>query len=267
MKYKLFVSDFDGTLGIAPDVITPQTVQAIKKYIAQGGKFVICTGRMFSSIKLICEKYGLDGIVISYQGATIDDLTQNKRILEGGIEHNLAAQVAKELLQEGMPACVDVEDVMYCETESEYTDFHKEFAPVFKVESIVDLVLKKAKPVMKVVSTGEPEKIYQLTQKFQERYGSQLVVNNGSDRLIEIIDPRYSKGSSVRFLSKYYDIPFEQIIAVGDSTNDIELVKGEWHGVAVGDAREELKKVAKEITVPFKQDPVKVLLEKYCLDT
>jgi HAD superfamily hydrolase (TIGR01484 family) len=127
MKYKLFVSDFDGTLGIAPDVITPQTVQAIKKYIAQGGKFVICTGRMFSSIKLICEKYGLDGIVISYQGATIDDLTQNKRILEGGIEHNLAAQVAKELLQEGMPACVDVEDVMYCETESEYTDFHKEF--------------------------------------------------------------------------------------------------------------------------------------------
>ena len=267
MKYKLFVSDFDGTLGIAPDIIEEQTVNAIRKYIEQGGKFVICTGRMFSSIKLICQKYKLDGIVISYQGATIDDLTMGKRILEGGIDYQLAAKVAKELLEDGMPACVDVEDVMYCETESEYTDFHKEFAPVYKIDSIVDLVLKKQKPVMKVVTTGEPDRIYQLTQKYAKRYNGQLIINNGSNRLLEVIDPRYSKGSSVKYLSKYYNIPFDQIIAVGDSTNDIELLNGDWHGVAVGDAREELKKVAKEITVPFKEQPIKVLLEKYCLDT
>ena len=52
---------------------------------------------------------------------------------------------------------------------------------------------------------------------------------------------------------------------MGDSTNDIELIKGEWHGVAVGDAREELKAVAKEITVPYSEQPIKYLLEKYCL--
>lgn len=265
MKFDLFVSDFDGTLGVAPDIITPQTVDAIKKYIKAGGKFVICTGRMFSSIKRICTKYGLNGIVIAYQGATIDDLTSGKRILEGGIDYKLASKVAYELLKDGMPACVDIEDVMYCEEESEYTEFHKEFAPVYKINSIVDMINEKKKPVMKVVTTGETERIFELTKKYQAKYNDKLIVNNGSNRLMEIINPEYSKGSSVKFLSEYYNIPYEKIIAVGDSTNDIELVNGTWHGVAVADGREELKKIAKEITVPFKDDPVKVLLEKYCI--
>ena len=60
-------------------------------------------------------------------------------------------------------------------------------------------------------------------------------------------------------------MPLEKVITVGDSTNDIELLKGPWHGVAVGNASEELKKVADEITVPFKENPVLALLKKYCL--
>ena len=43
MKFDLFVSDFDGTLGTAPADITPNTVQAVREYIKKGGKFVICT--------------------------------------------------------------------------------------------------------------------------------------------------------------------------------------------------------------------------------
>lgn len=265
MKYKLFVSDFDGTLGQAPADIEETTVQAVKEYINKGGKFVICTGRMFHAIKPICDKYGLEGLVISYQGATIDDLSTGKRILEGGLDYNLAQQITKELLEDGMPACVDLEDVMYCEQESEYTDYHNTFTKVVKVKSLVDIILQKKKPVMKVVTTGLPDKIFELTQKYAQKYQNKIIANNGSTRLLEIISPNYSKGSSVRYLSKHFNIPFEEIIAVGDSTNDIELIKGEWHGVAVGDARQELKAVAKEITLPFEQNPVKYLLEKYCI--
>lgn len=265
MKFKLFVSDFDGTLGVAPGYIDPQTVKAIKEYVEKGGKFVICTGRMYSAIKPICDHYDLKGLVISYQGATVDDTSTGKRILEGGIEPELAAKVAGELLAEGMPACADVEDVMYCEEESEYTDYHKGFADVRKVKSLVDLILQKNKPVMKVVTTGEPDVIFELVERYGKKYQGQLVANGGSDRLIEIVSPDFSKGSSVRFLSKHFGIPYEQIIAVGDSTNDIELINGPWHGVAVGDGRKELLAVADEITVPYKESPVKVLLEKYCL--
>ena len=265
MKYKLIVSDFDGTLGEAPAEIEQSTVETVKEYVKSGGKFVICTGRMFAGIKPICDKYDLKGLVISYQGATIDDLVTGKRILEGGIDYQLAAKVTAELIQDGMPACVDVEDVMYCERESEYTDYHKGFTDVKIVKDLVELVNQKKKPVMKVVTTGEPEIIYDLVEKYGKKYKGQLVANGGSPRLIEIVSPDFSKGSSVKFLSKYFDIPYEQIMAVGDSTNDIELLNGPWHGVAVGDCRQELKPFAKEITVPFKEKPIEYLIKKYCL--
>ena len=84
--------------------------------------------------------------------------------------------------------------------------------------------------------------------------------------MLEAINPDCGKGQAVRFLSNYYNIPLDQIIAVGDSTNDVDLISGPWHGVAVGSGRDELKAVADEITVPIEQKPVKYLLEKYCLN-
>ena len=83
--------------------------------------------------------------------------------------------------------------------------------------------------------------------------------------LIEVVNPSCSKGVAVKFISNYYNIPLDKTLAVGDSTNDIELLSGSWHGVAVGDAKDALKKVAKEITVPYAQHPVSTLLKKYCL--
>ena len=51
-KYKLFITDYDGTLGYR-SVIESDTLAAVNEFIAQGGKFVVCTGRMFDSIKNI----------------------------------------------------------------------------------------------------------------------------------------------------------------------------------------------------------------------
>ncbi|MBQ7236490.1 MAG: HAD family phosphatase [Clostridia bacterium] len=90
--------------------------------------------------------------------------------------------------------------------------------------------------------------------------------NSGAKCLLEAINPDCGKGVAVKFIANYYNIPLEKVLAVGDSTNDIDLLVGPWHGVAVGDGREELKAVADEVTVPFREKPVKLLLEKYCLD-
>ena len=54
MKYKLFIADYDGTLG-GFEGINSETVDAIKEYEKKGGKFAVCTGRMFKNIRDICE--------------------------------------------------------------------------------------------------------------------------------------------------------------------------------------------------------------------
>ena len=266
MKYKLVVCDFDGTLGVAPDIIEEETINTVKKYIDQGGKFVICTGRMFTAIKPICEKYGLKGLLISYQGATIDDLNSGKRLSKGGIPPKRAIEIIRMLKREGVEVVADVEDIMYCEKETEYTQFHRPFAPVVKVENLEEKVLELNDVVLKLVATDEPEIILPLTQKYNEIFKGEFICNNGSSRLLEVVNPKYSKGESVKFLANYFNISLSETLAMGDSTNDIELLKGDWYGVAVGDAMPSLKECANEITVPYKDKPVKVILEKYCLD-
>ena len=87
MKFELFISDYDKTLGDAPDKISPENVKAIQEYTAKGGKFVVCTGRMFSSIAPICKKYGLKGLVVSYQGAMINDIETGECLFKGGISN------------------------------------------------------------------------------------------------------------------------------------------------------------------------------------
>ena len=119
--------------------------------------------------------------------------------------------------------------------------------------------------MLKLVATDEPEIILPLTKKYNEILKGEFICNNGSSRLLEVINPKYSKGESVKYLANYFNIPLSETLAIGDSTNDIELIKGDWYGVAVGDAVEELKAQADEVTVPYKDNPVKVMLEKYCL--
>ncbi len=265
MKFKLFISDFDGTLGSMPDNIDAQTIEAIKRYIAKGGIFVVCTGRMAGSIKYIYQKYNLGGLAIANQGAVIDDLDAGKRIFESGLDHQLASQISKRMIKEGFPVAASFEDGIYCEVDTPYTEFYKKYENIIKVENLPKKLLELEKPVLKLVAIGETEKINDLTERYQREYNGNVVFNNGADHLVEVINPTCDKGSAVRFLSKYYGIPYEQIITVGDSNNDMTLIKGEWHGVAVGNAKEELKVVAKEVTVDFKDKPIKYLLEKYCL--
>ena len=97
MKYKLFISDYDGTLGEAPaNDIDSETVAAINKFIDKGGIFAVCSGRETSSITRILRAHGLKGLVVSFQGARITDLKSGEKLFEGGLDSDTAIKILKE---------------------------------------------------------------------------------------------------------------------------------------------------------------------------
>lgn len=267
MKFDLFISDFDWTLGCAPDVIDEGTVKAIKDYEKRGGKFCIATGRSFSSIKDICAKYGLKCVVACFQGAKIADLATDETLFEGGLDYKLAAKIAEEIEQDGVPVIAWVDDVLYYSVDSYYSDMYKNTEKVYyrRVKNVAKEVLSTARPVAKVCAVCEDCKTEELTARYAAKYGGLCTINSGSKRLIEAINPEYGKDFAVRFIAKKLGVSADKIIAAGDSTNDLEMAGKEWYFAAVGDAAESLKEKADEVTVPFNLNPVKVLLEKYCL--
>ena len=265
MKYKLFISDYDGTLG-GFEGIDADTVKAIKEFEEKGGKFVVCTGRMYKNVRDICNFYDIADVVVSYQGARINERKSGKTLFAGKIETSLAAEVLNSVKNVPVKPAVLSENCLYYTENSVYIEAYKK-AKIVELKQVEDLAkeIEKGVPALKINVICDGTDQAEFTRVYAEKYKGKLIVDSGGPSLAEFVNPACSKGASVRFLSSYYGIDDSGIIAVGDSTNDIELISGGWYGVAVGDAKEELKKYAKEITVDYKNHPVKFLLEKYCL--
>ena len=269
MKYELFISDYDGTLGAAPkNEIDEQTLFAIKKFTDKGGKFVVCSGRETGSIMRILKKYNLNGIVVSFQGARITDIESGKSIVDGGLDLDTALEVLSLVKDTGLTPIAYGDSEIYVPEINERVLYYKNAVGLKCIQTDVEEYLKERKNgIFKICWVGDDKIVNQTADKLNAIFKSEKVkFNSGAKGLLEAINPAFGKGEAVKFLSKYYGVPFNRIITVGDSTNDIDLVKGEWFGLAVGDGRDELKAVAKEVTVPFENKPVKYLLEKYCLN-
>ena len=267
MKYQLMISDFDGTLGEKEEVYSG-TVKAIKEFEKKGGKFVICTGRHFLFIKDICANYGFKGIVATCQGVQILDIESEKVVYNGKIEKQTALKLIKEVRKDKLPVCVYIENQLFVEGGSKYADFYTKYKTGrLKVVWVNNLeeIIENSNGVLKFIIDMVGEDFNDKLERYKKIAGKDLMFNSGADWFIEVINPKFDKNNAVRYICNYYNIPYDKVITVGDATNDIGLVSGEWHGVAVGNAKEELKAVAKEITVPFSEHPVKYLLEKYCL--
>lgn len=267
MKYQMIISDYDGTLiDAGENYINQEVVDAIKRFINLGGKFIICSGRPIGSIKQILNKVGLGGVAVGLQGAVIYDLDKGKEICVKGLAPTLAVEIIKSFKREKGELVVYVGDDMYFDKDGDFVKLYQQKLNVkgYLVEDLVEFVLKQNKPVCKIGLLTDEISVLNTVKKYNEIYGGKgAIFNSGYKYMAEVVSPDFAKGDAVKFLAEYFGVPFSKIMAVGDSTNDISLLNGKWHGVCVGDGHEKLKGIAKEITVPIKEKPIKYLIEKY----
>lgn len=267
MKFKMVVADFDWTLGCAPGVIEQSTIEAIRRYEEKGGIFTVCTGRLYSSISQILRKYGLHGKVIACQGAIIADIDTGERLYTDGIDSALAAKAVRKLREDGHTVFLDYDDRLCFSERTPYTDAYERLTGLQGCvkEDIAGFIEKGHVVVQKIMVMCETERIADILKTYNDYFGGKLLVNSGSKNLVEIVNPACSKGVSTLFLAQKYGVRPEEVLAVGDSTNDLSLTEKGFYSVAVGDGSEALKAAANEITVPFAEKPVETLLKKYCL--
>lgn len=265
MKYKLMITDYDGTLGNVNE-IDSGTISAIEQFKKNGGKFVICTGRSFHAIEPICKKYNITGDIICFQGALIKNIDSGKIIYDGGCNKKDILDVKKRLEKYNLVCAAYLDEFSYYDNEKDlYLRYYLKLvgAKAIKVDNLEDFIINTNLTIKKVIAVGNEEDVTKAQKELYKEFSGKLIVNTSAPNLCEVVSPENSKGESVKRIAKYYNVPLDEVITVGDSLNDIELIKGEWHGVAVGSAVEELKQVAKEVAVPFSEHPIKWLIEKY----
>lgn len=245
INYPLIISDFDGTLLRSDGTIAPETREAIAGYVAAGGTFGICTGRMYTSILPRARELGLKGPVASYQGSVIADIESGKLLVDGYIPAEDAAEICRVF--ESMDLHIHLYELEHFyanrrdEALADYERVCNVKGEVVETEPLSAFVLRKRPKIRKVLAMVTAEEKQRVYRKAAELLGDRFYVTYSAAFLVEVTSKTYSKGTAVRFMAEHYRVPAEKTIAVGDSLNDLPMLEEAGLGLAVKNADRALK--------------------------
>lgn len=268
LNCKLIVSDFDGTLANSQNEVGKENIQAINRYVSDGGIFAVCTGRILPSILPRVRGIGLKGLVIACQGSVVADIESGKIIRNIKLGSVQTAHICAELEAIGA-------NVQAFTDEGFYTDIPAEAESLKLYESITGINAKHVDmPVSsyilqhnischKVATLIAYEEQAELFKKLTAIFKDEFEVTCSAKVLIEITPVGENKGTALEFLADHYGVPKALTCAVGDNLNDLSMIKAAGYGVAVGNASPALKEQAKYITVTNDNNAVAQVINDY----
>jgi Cof subfamily protein (haloacid dehalogenase superfamily) len=273
MDYKLICIDMDGTLLNDKKIISERNLRAIRLASEKGVRIAVCTGRIFTSAEFFSELLGVKSPVIASNGAYIVEKDRDEVVYKA----ILGADKCKKLLSVFRQYDIDphyyTRDTVFTEKLVYSSSFYAEVNKTLPADKQVKIVLVKdwneafeehEKEIFKGIAVNtDIDKIHKakITLRGMEDFE---VVSSRFDNF-EVMNRGVSKGSSVKILADYYGITDDQVICIGDSENDLSMIKFAGLGVAMGNGDDEVKKASKYITDNNNCDGVAKVIEKFVL--
>lgn len=273
MTVKLIALDLDGTTLNNDGVISEGNRRALRKAAEKGVKIVVATGRPRTALPK--DVFEIDAIryVLTSNGARITDLKENKTIYENCLSP-LATEKSVELLKkyDYILECF-VNGVAYI--EKDYYEQVKRSGESFRS---VSYILNTRNPVENIHqyildNKGHIENINVNFEDLSEKPAMreklltipEATITSSFDHNLEIGGATTSKAEALKCLGDILGVKQEEMMAVGDSPNDIAMLKVAGFPAAVGNAKDEVKAVAKYVARTNHQDGVADAVEHFVL--
>lgn len=260
MKYKLISMDFDGTLLTSDKQITKRTKNVLFKCKNNGYIIVGVTARNLSSINSVCDINMFNYLIIN-NGAYIYDVKNKNGITRSSIDRETANKITnkfKDIAQE-IDYCTLDKYYIYKGMPEKDIDYR---VSINSIEEIKETISR-----MNVFLKSDKE--IQEGKEFVRENFSNLNAfemldtdNNRANKWISINSNVTDKFKALETLCSKLNIDISETVFFGDSTNDLPVISKVGIGVAMGNALEEVKKKAKEITLSNDKDGIAVFLEK-----
>ena len=279
---KVVAIDLDGTLLSEDLSIHEENVRAIRKAQQQGCIVSIATGRALFDAQNIIEKYGVNCPIIASNGAQI--YVDNKKIDEQFMNPPITQPIIQWMNKENMyyqPYLSDkivvsdqgihhLEEELY-ELVKQDPSFNKDhFCESIKV-TIEQYGLQEVRGTIHPTDYDSIVKLMVVSPdinklKKAKAYFNQLggcVVSSSGEFNLEIMSVGVDKGIGLHKLCDYYGTTMKNTIVIGDNLNDIPMFQVAGMGIAMGNAEEELIKIATFKTLSNNECGVSYAFNKY----
>lgn len=260
-KFKLIALDLDGTLLTDDKKISGLNKMVLKSIREKNVDIVIATGRRYYSAKSFARDLGIDDLTILANNGTIVRNIKDDRIrVSHYIEDKNFYELIKEGNNRGLTPITHVNK--YYEgydmigelegTDNRYRNYIKEQENRYKK---VDNLLYVPAPtdVLAVVFPGEYDYLESFMKKIEKNSGQKFNMYLmdrlvGVSPILEIIKANSSKWVSILEYANLKGITENQIICIGDDTNDFEMIQKAGLGIAMKNGADSVKEVADIVT-------------------
>src|SRR5438067_12084700 len=270
---RLLAIDIDGTLLNSQFQISPENLQALKRTHEHGIEVILVTGRRHTFALPIAQQLGFDLWLISYNGAVT-------RSLSGETFHRdlLPAATCRKL-------CVAMQDfrgntVLTFDTETKGAIVLEQMQELNasiqrwleKNMQYIDFVIPiekslTADPVQAMFCGRIPRMQQALAALRTHGFENEITVLRTEYpirdlSIVDVLNQGCSKGHALERWANYRGIPRDQVMAIGDNYNDIEMLAFAGLPFIMGNASEELRRNGWAVTLPNDQSGVAAAIEQ-----
>ncbi len=249
---KLIVSDLDDTLLSNDLTISPANLHAIAQARAQGIIFTFATGRMFVSSLPYAKQLELPGDVplICYNGALIQRI-DGEVIYKNPLPHDVALDIVRYCADRGWTTNLYYEDVLYVNQVNPDVEYYTIVARVSanEVGDLQEFLKIGRKAPEKILIVSPEEKNSARRELLVAEFGDAAQIVQSKRRYLEITNANALKSTALEWLVQYLGLSMEEVLAIGDSNNDVEMLREAGIGVAVANAVPAAKSEADYLTL------------------
>ncbi|MBF0776930.1 haloacid dehalogenase [Streptococcus azizii] len=267
---KLLALDMDGTLLNSQKQLTETQIKAIHQAVESGVKLVLCTGRMLTGVKPYFNQLGLETeneYVIVNNGCSTHQTSDWKLIDWAELSPEQIQYLATFLPETSLQLTLFDENHYYV-LDDEPNQYSRADAELVNVEPTIlsmENATDQSRHLFQAMFVGTQEATDDFENKHRVRLSKDFDVVRSQDVLLEILPSGTNKASALKKLSEQLQILPEEIMAIGDANNDIEMLEFAGLSIAMGNASKLIKSLADDITDTNDQDGVAKAIYKHII--
>lgn len=268
MGYEVIALDIDGTLTTTDKKLTDRTKAAISQIQQIGKTVVLASGRHDYGIYPTAKELELDkfgGYIMAFNGGKVINASSGKVMSSVKFPLEYVEPIYNYIKDTDITVMTyEGNRIIANNKVNEYTNIEPSILKM-EMKVVDDFVSYVNFDVNKLLLAGEPEVIDKYQELLKEEFQGYLDIFKSAPFFLEIMPLGVNKGTSLSTLLKQLGYTRKQLIACGDSYNDMTMIGFAGLGVCMENGEKEVQKIADVIAESNDDDGVAKIIEKYML--